>query len=872
MESEQIVINYLFRLLRSIVPDEFDANFIHKLTNDVYTLLVRSYTSSVSTSQSLASLNEYRSIFAHMPAYTYVWDKLEQTTEDLLSMKNTDEAARYLIKLDSYETNKQRQMPSRLAQYDSSGVANNLGASTSMAYQRHLLSSPGLPSSTAFLPSSTYGLHSSRPPSQSFSVGEPLSKHLLPFYYQNTEYGLIPEQEMIKSLAFTLIGSTSEIFPFDDKIKVPTNISYGAAGLLYQLFEPALIYKHLKTMSPKVLANSQVKVAFSSLLQKELFQYTSLVNQIFNPANIESLTLRYVRLQLNDSIIKLRMLFNLTTQIQTLPINEFLSNLSELAKIGDPSLKGLAITIFRTCSLPYFEMIKDWIFEGSLIREDTIRENFFIAYTELGPELQPDKVPNFVRTSELIYQIGKSFLYLKNQCNEMKWCIEFGLKYRKLLVNNGDFLDMAANKLDRLVQQQYDEIINYLCYVLYEKYGLVKEISYLHQLLLMNKGDFINSLIVKGLPVLNESSSTLSSHHLMKILQESIENSSIRHFPIEVLNRLDARILEMGHGNIGWDVFTLDFQVKFPLDHILNGPTHNSREYLRMFNFLLRLQKVNYLLNVEWLESNSIRRSSLKHIEKRSKIVRRQLKLDPSYALSVLDSRCLWLSKTFKRLNILRNEFIKFVNIITSFFDLEIIEKKYQKLLEAFAKTDEHDIKVKRNAKGLKVLESGRIKIDKTYLPQPDEALLELRYSAYNLDELTKLHRDYITSITRSRLFDMHSKSSKGRNSGLYYIEQIDSFIITINQFISLNEEFNSLLVDMLSVTEMLRDDGYLDFENKDRYDDYLNSIDVKLNKLMEKLTVDIIESFEDNLEKFTEDLTVDHDQTLRCLGIMLSN
>lgn len=40
----------------------------------------------------------------------------------------------------------------------------------------------------------------------------------------------------------------------------------------------------------------------------------------------------------------------------------------------------------------------------------------------------------------------------------------------------------------------------------------------------------------------------------------------------------------------------------------------------------------------------------------------------------------------------------------------------------------------------------------------------------------------------------------------------------------------------------------------------------------MEKLTVDIIESFEDNLEKFTEDLTLDHDQTLRCLGIMLSN
>ncbi|KAH3668771.1 hypothetical protein OGAPHI_002526 [Ogataea philodendri] len=872
MESEQIVLNYLFRLLRGVFPADFDADFVHRLTNDVFAVLLRTYSSAMSASQCLAYLGEYRSILTEKSPNAYIWDKLQQTVEDLSLLKNTDELARYLIKLDSYENHQQRQKPNRLAHYDSSGIANPLAANTSFANPRNVVSSPGLPSSNAFLPSSTFALPSSRPPSQSLGVGEPLSNHLIPFYYQNAEYGLIPEQEIVKNLVFTLIGSTSEMFPFDDKIKIPTNISLGTSGLLHQIFEPALIYKHLKTLNPKLLANSQIKVAFSSFLQQELFNYTSQVNQILSPANLEHLTLRYVRLQLSDWIVKLRMLYNLSSQIQTLPVNGFLSYLHELKSLGDPVLQELATSVYRVCVWPYFEILKGWILDGNLNREDTIKENFFITQSDTGHKLHTERVPVFVRSAQSIYQIGKSLLYLKNHCDEMKWCVGFASKYQQLYAQNGDFLDMAPNKLDKLLQQQYDEIINHLCYVLYDKFGLVKEIGYLHQLLLMNKGDFINSLIVKGLPVLNESSSSLSSHHLMKILQESIENSSIRHLPDDVLRRLDARILEMGHGNIGWDVFTLDFQIKYPLDSILDGETHNTREYLRMFNFLLRLQKVNYLLNVEWLQSNSIRRGSLNDIEKRSKLVRRHLKLDPNYHPSVLDSRCLWLSKTFKRLNILRNEFIKFVNIITSFFDLEIIEKKYRKLLNALAKTGEHDLKIHRNGRGLRTLETGKIKVDKDYLPEPVTTLRDLDYNAYNLDELVRLHHDYIVSITRSRLFDVHSPSARGKNSGLFYVEQIDSFITTINQFINLNEEFNTLLVDMLSVTELLRDDGHLDLENKDRYDDYLNSIDVKLNKLMEKLTVEIIEAFEDNLVKFTDDLTLDQDQTLRCLGIMLSN
>ena len=75
-------------------------------------------------------------------------------------------------------------------------------------------------------------------------------------------------------------------------------------------------------------------------------------------------------------------------------------------------------------------------------------------------------------------------------------------------------------------------------------------------------------------------------------------NSNAQYDSPAVLRRLDARMLELSHGEIGWDVFTLEYRVDSPLDVIVTP--HGSKQYLKVFNFLWRIKRVEYALGATW--------------------------------------------------------------------------------------------------------------------------------------------------------------------------------------------------------------------------------------------------------------------------------
>ena len=57
-------------------------------------------------------------------------------------------------------------------------------------------------------------------------------------------------------------------------------------------------------------------------------------------------------------------------------------------------------------------------------------------------------------------------------------------------------------------------------------------------------------------------------------------------------------MLEFSHGEIGWEVFTLEYKVESPLDTILDSETMTG--YLKMFNHLWRIKRVEFSVNGAW--------------------------------------------------------------------------------------------------------------------------------------------------------------------------------------------------------------------------------------------------------------------------------
>ncbi len=58
-------------------------------------------------------------------------------------------------------------------------------------------------------------------------------------------------------------------------------------------------------------------------------------------------------------------------------------------------------------------------------------------------------------------------------------------------------------------------------------------------------------------------------------------------------------MLEYSHGEIGWDVFTLEYKVDAPIDTVLD-PTALV-QYLKLFNHLWKVKRIESTLNASWM-------------------------------------------------------------------------------------------------------------------------------------------------------------------------------------------------------------------------------------------------------------------------------
>jgi Gamma tubulin complex component C-terminal len=58
-------------------------------------------------------------------------------------------------------------------------------------------------------------------------------------------------------------------------------------------------------------------------------------------------------------------------------------------------------------------------------------------------------------------------------------------------------------------------------------------------------------------------------------------------------------MLEYTHGEIGWDVFTLEYKADAPIDTVLDPDS--MTKYLRLFNHLWKMKRIEGALSKGWL-------------------------------------------------------------------------------------------------------------------------------------------------------------------------------------------------------------------------------------------------------------------------------
>jgi len=204
--------------------------------------------------------------------------------------------------------------------------------------------------------------------------------------------------------------------------------------------------------------------------------------------------------------------------------------------------------------------------------------------------LEEELIPSILSLdlAKQVFLIGKSLDFIRSSCSDSTWLEEYTSDTSQTL----SFSDQKG--LQTAISTAYQRTSARVLHLMSNKFNLFLHLSALKKYLLLGQGDFIAILLDSLASNLDGPANSQYRHHLTSALDHSIRNSNAQFESPDVTRRLDARMLELSHGEIGWDVFTLEYRMDSPLDVVV-GPWA-QKQYLKIFNFLWRIKRVEFTL------------------------------------------------------------------------------------------------------------------------------------------------------------------------------------------------------------------------------------------------------------------------------------
>jgi gamma-tubulin complex component 3 len=499
-----------------------------------------------------------------------------------------------------------------------------------------------------------------------------------------------PEVALLRDLPFNLQGLSSGYLNFVDSstVKLPPTLPIPIISLLHSLAEPCLLYRGLSEFtqaSDGGLVGQSLRAAIGIELRSYLSLVATLEGEIRRGLTaIEKkdtslgirkagVTLKRCVIWTRDATMGLRLMTLMVEESKQKKGGQLISLIHGFSSShGDPFVGAFAERLLAHVTRPFYDMLRRWIYDGELM--DPYNE-FFVS--EPDPSSRPDVDPRRVETSvwedkysldqsmipsiisadfaKKIFLIGKSLNFLRHNCSDSDWVIEHSKSATKEL-RYGDTATLEAS-----IDEAYKTTMTRLTHLMSHKYHLFTHLTAIKKYLLLSQGDFIALLMESLAPHLDRPAYSQYRHTLTSQLEHAIRHSNAQYDDPEVLRRLDARMVELGSGEIGWDSFTLEYKISPPCDVVITQWA--SMQYLKVFNLLWRIKRVEFSLSTTWRRCMTGSRGVLSSVEDK-------------------------VGGDWKRARCVIAEMVHFVNQLQYYILFEVIEASWDKLQMAMNKQD----------------------------------------------------------------------------------------------------------------------------------------------------------------------------------------
>lgn len=429
------------------------------------------------------------------------------------------------------------------------------------------------------------------------------------------------ESALLRDLPFTLQGLSSNNLQFADRksMKLPATLPIPLLSLLHTLAEPSLLYGSLSEFldgSDGGLVGQSLRSAISVELRSYLGLVATVEGQVrraltqlddslpHGGLGKTGVTLKRCVVWTREATLGLRLMSMIVESAKGKKGGELISLIHGFSSShGDPFVHTFAERLLTQITCPFYDMLRAWIYDGEL--EDPYEE-FFVSenpdHEDSGAtsvwehkyRLKDSMIPSIMTPdfANRVFLIGKSLNFIRYGCADSGW-VESYSKTESKELKYGDIATLSSS-----IDDAYKTVMARLISLMDNKFALLSHLQALKKYLLLGQGDFIALLMESLASNLDRPANSQYRHTLTAQLEHAIRNSNAQYDSPDVLRRLDARMLELSHGEIGWDVFTLEYRIDSPLDVIVTPWA--SKQYLKVFNFLWRVKRVEFALSTTW--------------------------------------------------------------------------------------------------------------------------------------------------------------------------------------------------------------------------------------------------------------------------------
>ncbi len=284
--------------------------------------------------------------------------------------------------------------------------------------------------------------------------------------------------------------------------------------------------------------------------------------------------------------------------------------------------KFLSRILQEVCA-PLINMMKQWMIHGDA---HDLYGDFFVTidpnvaedllwYTKYA--MNVEQIPTFL-TYDLAHKVfltGKAVNFIRKCCGEAEWTVDSRL-HEPEIKNWAEIME-SPGVLGEWILKVYDATNSQLIKLLFTKYKFLDHCESVRRYLLLAQGDMHQYLMDLVYDTLSKPAEQIYKypifatwnrrHNLVAILETAIRGSNAQYHQPEYLQCLDVKLLQASAGDDGWQVFSLEYRVGSPLNTILTPKIMG--DYLRIFNFLWRLKRIDHVLSATWTQQMGNKRA-----------------------------------------------------------------------------------------------------------------------------------------------------------------------------------------------------------------------------------------------------------------------